>query len=285
MKIHWKIINEIIPAHFTDIIKKDVEFAFDLEENGSIAINPSRFFRLHSDNKLKAIVANQAEYLSKGFQKRLVKRGWSIEETIDNQTIDGFISLTEKVIDSASINKENFYKIVKQQDFDSPDFIEKIISLYRNYYKRNCFIVGNDNSSAYFLLKDKECKINAGLEFETGNIASSFRAISKLNGLYDKNLIDIGIFITSIDKYVSTRIWPSSNRNGSIEELKNRRFLEQIKFPLILIGFEPDSWDNSVPFLKRDGSRFSFSKYSQVKEISGKKYYYHEQEDIYMLIE
>ena len=110
------------------------------------------------------------------------------------------------------------------------------------------------------------------MEFETGNIASSFRAISKLNNLFDIGEIDIGVFITSEDKTSSTKIWPSSNRNGSIEELNKRKFIQSIKFPAIIVGFAPDGWDENVGFLKSDKNRFSLSENIEIREIEGKSY-------------
>ena len=285
MKLHWKIIDQKVPEPFVTTIKKDISFAFDLEGTGQTIINPTKFFKMHPDGKLKAIVMNQAEFLSKGFQKRLVDAGWAIEETLNKQTIDGFSHLSEELIESASLTKDNFVKILNELDLENPHFLDQISSYYKNFYKRNCFNVDSGESKEYFSIKPSRVRLKVGLEFETGNIASSFRAISKLNVLYNKSYIDVGIFITSYDKSVSTRIWPSSNRNGSIEELNNRKFLEQIQFPLILIGFEPDVWDGNASFLKRDGTRYSLDGMTTEKTVLGKKYIYHNLKKIYELVE
>lgn len=186
---------------------------------------------------------------------------------------------------TSTINKDNFFKIINQFDFEQIDFINKVVSLYNNFFLRSCFVANNNDNDVNYSLRDKDVTLKAGLEFETGNIASSFRAISKLNELYDKKHIDIGLFITSINKYVSTNIWPSSNRNGSIEELKNRKFLNQIKFPLILIGFEPDVWDANAMYLKKDGTRYTFGEHTEIKTIAGRQYYYYQDQDVYQLIE
>lgn len=92
---------------------------------------------------------------------------------------------------------------------------------------------------------------------ETGNIASSFRAIQKLDGLYKNKMIDIGVFVTSVDKAESAaRIWPTSNRNGIFEELTRRNYTDQRSYPSIDIGFKPDSFSSSVDYLSANGKTY-----------------------------
>ena len=156
MKIHWKIISEIIPAQFVEEIKNDISFAFDIEGTGLISVNPSKFFKLHPDGKLKAIVVNQAEYLSKGFQTRIVDKGWEIEKKIDNQRIDGFKTFSGHVQSTATINKDNFFEIINQYEFEQIDFINKVVSLYNNFFKRSCFVANNNDNAVNYSLRDKD---------------------------------------------------------------------------------------------------------------------------------
>ena len=110
-----------------------------------------------------------------------------------------------------------------------------------------------------------------GLEFETGNIASSFRAINKLQTLFNEDLIDVGVFITSKSKENgAARIWPSSNRNGSFEELSNRKYQTQRSYPHIDISFWPDGYDNSAPYFDEHGC-FQLSEI-QTARVNGKMY-------------
>jgi hypothetical protein len=62
---------------------------------------------------------------------------------------------------------------------------------------------------SFFTAYKKTMTLRVAVEFETGNIASSFRAANKLDYLYRAGLVDLGIFITSNDKSnCATRIWP-----------------------------------------------------------------------------
>ena len=109
--------------------------------------------------------------------------------------------------------------------------------------KRGCFnLSGLDPSfHASFRQGTGTVPLRVGLEFETGNIASSFRSLNKLNFLFREGEIDAGVFITSADKgTTAARIWPMSNRNGSFEELERRNYRETISFPVWKFSFAPD---------------------------------------------
>ena len=145
--------------------------------------------------------------------------------------------------------------------------------LYRKYYLRGCFGLSSDLKELSYLFTEREEHLNVriGFEFETGNIASSFRALSKLDSLYKQGAIDIGVFVTSIDKgSTATRIWPSSNRNGSFEELKNRDYKRNVEVPLIEYGFRPDRIDSTAPYLFKDGSTYYPIFTGKDVEVSGK---------------
>jgi hypothetical protein len=116
-----------------------------------------------------------------------------------------------------------------------------------------------------------------GVEFETGNIASSFRALTKLGNLFSAGKIDAGVFVTSNDKAnCAARIWPASNRNGSFEELRRRRYKDNVALPLWEVGFAPDAFDSSAPYLGIDGSLYrpvaSPTVAEEDEEIDGVRY-------------
>jgi hypothetical protein len=115
--------------------------------------------------------------------------------------------------------------------------------------------------------------VRVGLEFETGNIASSFRSLNKLNYLFRAGHIDAGVFITSRDK-VSTagKIWPVSNRNGSFEELERRNYAETISFPIWEFAFSPDSVSQTAPYLGADGTTYTPTNTGRVVTIGTERY-------------
>lgn len=124
------------------------------------------------------------------------------------------------------------------------------------YWRRFVQIGVNDLSEAderyrpYFAhTGDASVTIRIDLEFETGNIASSFRALDKLETLFVTGFIEYGVFVTSIDKeHAAARIWPQSNRNGSFAELENRNYRNNRTVPLWEFGFEPDAFDPNGPY-------------------------------------
>ena len=153
-------------------------------------------------------------------------------------------------------------------------FLSKVEKLYYSYYLRDLFPIPKrlGSESLYSRSESNDSLFRIGLEFEVGNIASSPRAINKLSVLYKLGHIDIGIFITSRNKSVSTKIWHSRNRNGSLEELSRRKFMEWVHFPFIIIGFEPDEWANEHGFLGENGERFKLPA-EKTRVLIEKKWY------------
>ena len=125
----------------------------------------------------------------------------------------------------------------------------------------------------YFIKTQSSIKLRVGVEFETGNIGSSFRAILKLNNLFLKQHIDIGVFITSNDKNnCATRIWPVSNRNGSFVELENRNYLDNVNLPLVEFGFSPDSFSSKALYLGENGELFAPKRTDRKITFKGRVY-------------
>ena len=71
--------------------------------------------------------------------------------------------------------------------------------LYRKYYLRGCFGLSSDPERAIFHRARGTSQWELDLSLRLC-IASSFRALSKLDSLYKQGAIDIGVFVTSIDK-------------------------------------------------------------------------------------
>lgn len=144
-------------------------------------------------------------------------------------------------------------------------------SLYQKYMARRCFLP-SENLAPYKNLLATSLgmeKIRIGLEFETGNIASSFRAFSKLNSLFRLGKIDAGVFITSKDKSTTAcRLWPVSNRNGSFEELEKRN----IALPMFEFSFCPDGYSHHAPYLGSGGNTYFLIDQGRTKVIGGIRY-------------
>lgn len=278
MILHWHIVDNEIPANVLERIRNDITIAFNLDDTGIFIVNPTKYSKIQ-DNKLMPAVINSAKYISKRFQDRLKDLTWKIDYTISDQEIDGYIELECVNHQAAYLKKENFIYLLNEIDPDSDNYLFKVSSLYSKYYIKRMF--NPSKNTERFTGTIENVMIKIGLEFETGNIASSFRAISKLNHLFDIGKIDIGVFITSEDKASSTKIWPSSNRNGSIEELNKRKFLQSIKFPAIIIGFAPDGWDSNIGFLGADKNRFTLSDNFELVTIEGKSYIHYMKEGYY----
>jgi hypothetical protein len=149
------------------------------------------------------------------------------------------------------------------------------VRLYQMYVARTCFDIGTLAAKyhPHFTKTTDPKKLRIGLEFETGNIASSFRALTKLGFLYRLGKIDAGVFITATDKQnVAARIWPSANRNGSFEELSARRYRDTIYFPVWEFGFAPDQYDRSAPYLGPKKTTYFLRATGVTKKVGGHDY-------------
>lgn len=272
MQIHWRddltdgFGNvSVIPSKVKNVVKRYIDCAFNQKylENPFI-VNPTKWFE-YSNNLLKPRVVNKAEHLSYNFHQGLKEIGWKIDHVISDQEIDAFKIITVDNCPGMTISQSSLSQCLATLPIDDK-LLSTVSDLYSNHFCRNFFQVTNRICGSFFEKVCNNVKIRVGLEFETGNIASSFRAILKLNNLYSDNKIDVGVFVCSNSKSAATKIWPSSNRNGSIDELMNRNFLSNVKFPILLCGFEPDGWDASVGYLEKT-SRLLIEKGELEKKI------------------
>ncbi|WP_413737651.1 hypothetical protein ACL2XP_05915 [Sodalis sp. RH21] len=255
-----------LPNEIAETVKTNVIHALNeiktIEDR--FIINDSSFLRKQNNNRITPCVMNSASYISNKFQRNLSLLPDCLGETsLSSQRIDGFINieyngLAYKVTDKKRILDVAF-EYIKYKNLSESVIYNLFPMFYGMYADRFCFNLPSLESIKHlFEKKYVSYRYKIGVEFETGNVASSFRAINKLNGLFHQGQIDGGCFITSIDKKNSaTRIWPVSNRNGSFQELKNRSYLSQVSLPLICIGFAPDGFSRAAPFLGANGALYN----------------------------
>lgn len=261
---------EHIEKEITDQVSR--AFAEKYEINDSLWFSPS----LQGDAVvgLKPMVVNSAEYISKRFQNALERMGWTKEKVIDEQRIDAYREI-EHTGWFLHLTKDEFLEVIRYLSVEDDNYPEQVSRIYKCFYKMDFpyfsgFFSDKLSNIGKPIWRTKALRV--GLEFETGNIASSFRALSKLNYLFDKGMIDIGVFITSKNKNTSTRIWPSSNRNGSIEELQHRKYLSQINFPYLVFGFEPESYSRKAPYLAKTGEKYQIQLGNERLSFKGGEY-------------
>lgn len=261
-----------LPSQISEKIKNNV--LHSLSEIKTIEdkfiINDSLFMRKQSNNRITPCVMNSASFISGKFQYNLSLLPNCLgENSVNQQRIDGLImveynGLAYRIKDKTKI-LEVAFKYIESKKLPDNVIYTLFPMFYGMYVDRLCFsIPALDDIENFFDIEEVNYHYKIGVEFETGNVASSFRAINKLNNLFHEGHIDGGCFITSIDKKNSaTRIWPVSNRNGSFQELRNRSYISQISLPLICIGFAPDSFSQTAPFLAANGELYELENINQ----------------------
>ncbi len=225
-----------------------------------------------------AVVMNKADYISETFLNHLRDaHSWKKNFTIDQQEIDGYLEI-ELVEAGYTVDESELPSLLQRLIKDGEDVASEFPLIYRKYVERAVFqghgILRDHGRRTTSREASNRPLFRVGLEFETGNIASSFRAFTKLNHLFLNNHIDCGVFVTALNKAeCSTRIWPASNRNGSFEELDNRNYQSSILFPIWEFGFRPDGFSESVPhfyYTKSEGPQaYSPARTGKSLEIGG----------------
>jgi hypothetical protein len=236
---------------------------------GKFIVNDTPWYAVVG-GKLKARVTNTAGYISKTFQDFLKQqRGWTAEKELEGQTIDAYLVLDHPA--GFTTTKSALFgfldQFTTQHPDESPD--TTTIRLFQMYVKRALFDIKPIASQyhQHFTQATTAGKLRVGLEFETGNIASSFRSLNKLGFLYRRGKIDAGVFITSIDKAnAAARIWPPANRNGSFEELDARQYRDAVFFPIWEFGFAPDSFDRNAPYLGSNGATYTMQSTGRTEQ-------------------
>lgn len=254
MKVEVESTNPTITKSISDRLISEVSQALKsvTTDGGEFVVNDTLWFWKNPAGAVRPTVVNSAGYISKNFQNGLEKLGWEKEPTINGQNFDA-LSRFEATSNCYQLKEEHFLTLLKNlRDGGFSDYGLEATSIYRQYVQSSAPFLPAAlmpfSSQFHVELRDYEFRV--GLEFETGNIASSFRAIEKLQGLYDAGHLDIGIFVTSKSKSDgAARIWPVSNRNGSFEELRHRRYDARRSYPHIDISFRPDRYDQNARYI------------------------------------
>jgi hypothetical protein len=284
MKIELRQEPDIVSASVRQRVRADVEAALQsvTTVGDQFVVNDTPWF-VESGGTLKARVTNTADYISRTFQKTLKdKQKWKVPraETLDGQEIDGYIELpvadrTGYHLDQAAFR--TFFDKLWDDLPQSEDMDREFQRYYQTYHRRDFFGLGSLAPKYHSLFATKPIPADAvlkiGLEFETGNIASSFRALWKLNVLFLSKKIDAGVFIISRDKAgAAARIWPASNRNGSFEELEQRNYKHNVLLPLWEFSFAPDSFDRSARYLGKAGQTYTMTPTGRTQSIRNRTY-------------
>jgi hypothetical protein len=280
VKVTCRSIPTDVPDSIARRIKRDVTKALkSITTRGKrFIVNDTPCFmkRGGRSQKVTPCVMNAADFLSKRFQTTLHDScKWEREYELRGQTIDNFVSLplnTARFRIPADRFPEFFATFSKQNRID--DLRSAFLEAWHRFVRVG--IDGLDSYSAYrefFGQSEASTSLRIGLEFETGNIASAFRALDKLETLFVVGEIDCGVFVTSIDKpNAAARIWPQSNRNGSFQELENRNYRHNRTVPLWEFGFAPDAFERDAPFLASDGSLYPLAPTAGKVESHGVTY-------------
>lgn len=257
MKVHRRCSPDAVEAGIFERVVQDVTRALCsiVTRDDRFVVNDSEWFIKRGKGGVTPCVMNAAKFLSQTFQAVLKEScGWEKEKEIAGQVIDAYVELTaagRKLRIPASVQFVDFFRIWCE-DSKPNDIRKEFLACWRRFVQvglNDASEVAKPYQRFFQETGSGAVTIRIGLEFETGNIASSFRALDKLETLFVTGLIDYGVFVTAVDKeHAAARIWPASNRNGSFAELENRNYRNNRTVPLWEFGFEPDEFDRSAPF-------------------------------------
>lgn len=280
MKVICRAIPQDVPDAVARRVKRDITKALkSIATSGKrFVVNDTRCFmrRGGRSQRITPCVMNAADFLSKRFQQTLHEScKWEIEHEIRGQTIDNFVALPLKAaryrIPPARF-PAFFANYSRQNRFE--DLRSGFLECWHMFVRVGISdLSSHETYRSFFGQSEPSTPLRVGLEFETGNIASAFRALDKLETLFVVGEIDCGVFVTSIDKpNAATRIWPQSNRNSSFQELENRSYRNNCTVPLWEFGFAPDAFSADAPFLASDGTLYELTATGEQWESGGRTY-------------
>ena len=262
MKIYHRCNPDAVAEKISDRVVRDVSRSLGsiVTRRKKFVVNDAEWFIRRGHGRLTPCVMNAAKFISGTFQNTLREQcGWETNIEIAGQEIDGFVSLTgggRRFRIPPDARFVDFYRLHCEQNAP-PDIRKEFLSSWRRYVQIgiNQLAEVEPAFQGFFEKSGPDAAtVRVGLEFETGNIASAFRALDKLETLYVTGHIDYGVFVTSINKeHAAARIWPSSNRNGSFSELENRNYRNNRTVPLWEFGFGPDKFDRAAAYLGNAG--------------------------------
>ncbi|WP_411820855.1 hypothetical protein ABFZ85_06635 [Hyphococcus formosus] len=278
MKIFDRHLSEVGNRKIADQIRSEIYAAINGIETreGKFVVNDTIWYWRNPEGNVKPTVVNSAKFITSRFQSNLeVHNGWSPEKKILGQDVDAYKEFQAK-FKLFVLEESKFVELLQAYEKETGVSSGPIASsIYRRYCKGGSPTLGEELSAfeSFFDVNSSKGYLRVAVEFETGNIASSFRAANKLEFLYSEGKIDLGIFITSNDKpNCAARIWPVSNRNGSFQELEKRGFGASLSVPLWQIGFAPDEFDGNAPYLSETGSTYELVPQNQNITIGNNSY-------------
>lgn len=267
MRVNVEHDGKFIPSMVRDDAIGKVSYCLDSIRTTAreFVVNDTVYFRRQRYGNATPCVMNSASFISSRFQRNLSQLdGCRGETNIDGQNIDGLIVInyvgTGYRIRDKNRLLEVLHEYIRHEGLPHGSVYTLFPMFYGMYVQSSFYDISRLPRETWDLFDEVQVdsQFRLGVEFETGNVASSFRAFNKLFVLFQAGRIDAGVFVTSIDKANSaTRIWPVSNRNGSFQELRQRRYEGQVSLPLICIGFAPDRFDSQAPFLGRGGDLYT----------------------------
>ena len=278
MQIFWRSQSPLGNHDIEDQLRTDIEKALlaIYTCGDEFVVNDTLWFWQNPKGKIMPTVVNSAKFITGRFQEFLQNNlSWQAEKLLDSQEVDGYKEFSGD-FNVFILEEDNFLKLLNAYEVHYGSSSGPIASAI---YMQHCLKVSPVLSEDLIPLQHffhqvrQKIVLRVAVEFETGNIASSFRAANKLEQLYRQDLIDLGIFITSEDKRnCAARIWPVSNRNGSFQELERRRFAQGLTVPLWLAGFLPDRFDQSAPYLADDGTTYMMTPSQEIEQIGTRRY-------------
>lgn len=249
-----------------DQIYSEIETALNAIKTveNKFVVNDTIWHWKNPAGKIKPTVVNSAKFVTGIFQSNLKSQSnWIIEKRILRQDVDAYKEF-EGVFRLFTLKENKFISLLEALEKKTGKSSGPLsTSIYNNFCRNGASTLDEylKEVEQFFEVKDIPRKLRVAVEFETGNIASSFRAANKLEYLYQEGSVDLGIFITSIDKpNCAARIWPASNRNGSFQELEKRGFGLGLSVPLWEIGFQPDSFNKNAPYLGDNQETYHLKK-------------------------
>jgi len=264
-----------ISAQTRDLVAGEISEAIRnvVTIDSRFVVNDTLWFKLNG-KRVTPTVMNSAKFITAAIAANIRTLGWEPEKTLSGQTIDGYKEY-DLPYPGYSLSKDNTLALVRDGWDDECYAPDLMASLYSRHYERTIFQPAESyrNDIELFQMTSSTGTLRVGFEFETGNIASSFRALSKLDTLFRENYIDIGVFATSLDKAsTACRIWPVSNRNGSYEELQARSYRNNVLIPLIEVAFSPDEINPNAEYLSRDGTTYVPTPKGEQVRVQGEDY-------------
>jgi len=205
LKIHWRATTVVGNPLVEKSIHDDINTALGAirTKGKEFIVNDTLWFWQNPAKKVMPCVANSAKFITKTFQDYLeVQLGWTAEKKLNGQDLDAYKEFNGN-FDVFSLDATRFVELLAAYERHHQKSSGPIASSIHVQHCLNAAPALSEDLlpfASFFQANKKSMTLRVAVEFETGNIASSFRAANKLDYLYRASLIDLGVFITSNDK-------------------------------------------------------------------------------------